>query len=88
MHIDVVPNRGSPPAILLRQSYREDGKTKDWLRVSGVAGLASANDQAKTRECPLNATIFQFCDSEVGVLSFRGRAESRRRPHNAAHNAR
>jgi Transposase DDE domain len=27
MHIDVVPNRGSPPAILLRQSYREDGKT-------------------------------------------------------------
>ena len=28
MHIDVVPNRGSPPAILLRESYREDGKTK------------------------------------------------------------
>jgi Transposase DDE domain len=28
MHIDVVPNRGSSPAILLRESYREDGKTK------------------------------------------------------------
>ena len=28
MHIDVVPNRGSPPAILLRESYREDGKTR------------------------------------------------------------
>jgi hypothetical protein len=28
MHIDVVPNRGSPPAVLLRESYREDGKTK------------------------------------------------------------
>jgi hypothetical protein len=28
MHIDVVPNRGSAPAILLRESYREDGKTK------------------------------------------------------------
>ena len=28
MHVDVVPNRGSPPAILLRESYREDGKTK------------------------------------------------------------
>jgi hypothetical protein len=28
MHIDVVPNRGSPPAILLRESYREEGKTK------------------------------------------------------------
>src|SRR5271163_2310784 len=29
MHVDVVPNRGSPPAILLRESYREDGKTKN-----------------------------------------------------------
>lgn len=28
MHIDIVPNRGSPPAVLLRESYREDGKTK------------------------------------------------------------
>jgi hypothetical protein len=28
MHIDVVPNRGSPAAILLRESYREDGKTR------------------------------------------------------------
>jgi hypothetical protein len=28
MHIDVVANRGSPPAILLRESYREDGESK------------------------------------------------------------
>jgi Transposase DDE domain len=28
MHIDVVPNRGSPPTILLRESHREDGKTR------------------------------------------------------------
>jgi hypothetical protein len=28
MYIDVVPNRKSPPAILLRESYREDGKVK------------------------------------------------------------
>ena len=28
MHIDVIPNRNSPPAILLRESYREDGKVK------------------------------------------------------------
>jgi transposase len=26
MHIDIVPNRSSPPAILLRESYRENGK--------------------------------------------------------------
>ena len=28
MYVAVIPNRGSPPAILLRESYREDGKTK------------------------------------------------------------
>jgi hypothetical protein len=28
MYIATVPNRGSPPAILLRESYREDGKVK------------------------------------------------------------
>jgi hypothetical protein len=29
MYVAVVPNRGSPPAILLRESYREDGKVKN-----------------------------------------------------------
>jgi transposase len=28
MHIDVIPNRNSPPAILVRESYREDGKVR------------------------------------------------------------
>jgi len=28
MYIDIVPNRKSPPAILLRESYRENGKVK------------------------------------------------------------
>ncbi len=28
MYIEAVPNRSSPPAILLRESYREDGKVK------------------------------------------------------------
>lgn len=28
MHVEVVPNRNSKPAILLRESYREDGKVK------------------------------------------------------------
>src|SRR3954467_10490113 len=28
MFIQVIPNRGSPPAILLRESYREGGKVK------------------------------------------------------------
>jgi hypothetical protein len=29
MYVAVVPNRGSPPAIVLRESYREAGKTKN-----------------------------------------------------------
>jgi hypothetical protein len=29
MYVTVVPNRGSPPAILLRATYREDGKVKN-----------------------------------------------------------
>src|SRR5579884_2010393 len=28
MYVDIVPNRGSPPAILLRESYREGGKIR------------------------------------------------------------
>jgi len=28
MYIECVPNRNSPPAVLLRESWREDGKTK------------------------------------------------------------
>jgi hypothetical protein len=29
MYVAVIPNRGSPPASLLRESYREAGKTKN-----------------------------------------------------------
>ncbi|MGH9168754.1 MAG: IS1634 family transposase, partial [Acidimicrobiia bacterium] len=28
MYVERVPNRGSPPAVLLRESYREGGKVK------------------------------------------------------------
>ncbi len=28
MYVETVPNRNSPPAILLRETYREDGKVK------------------------------------------------------------
>src|ERR1700687_2552874 len=29
MYLTRVPNRGSPPAVLLRESYRQDGKVKN-----------------------------------------------------------
>ncbi len=37
MYVDVVPNRNSPPAILLRESFREDGK----IRKRTIANLSS-----------------------------------------------
>jgi transposase len=49
MYIESVPNRNSPPAILLRESYREDGKVRkrtlcnlsDWPKahVEGLRGV-------------------------------------------------
>src|ERR1700756_5686803 len=49
MYIEAVPNRDSPPAILLRESYREAGKVKkrtllnlsDWPheRIAGFRAL-------------------------------------------------
>jgi hypothetical protein len=39
MHIDIVPNRGGAPTVLLRKSYRENGKTKK-LIVANLSELA------------------------------------------------
>ncbi|MGI0480472.1 hypothetical protein ACN4EE_06745 [Geminocystis sp. CENA526] len=40
MYIEKVPNRNSPPAVLLRESYREDGKVKKRT----VANLSKLSD--------------------------------------------
>ena len=43
MHVDVIPNRGSPPAVLLRESYRnEEGKP----RKRTLANLSALPDDA------------------------------------------
>jgi hypothetical protein len=57
-----------------------------WLRVSDIAGPASATDQAKTQELPGRGDDFE---SEPGILSFGGRTELRRdlRRHNSTPNA-
>ena len=49
MYIEAVPNRNSPPAILLRESYREGGKVRkrtlcnlsDWptAYIEGLRGV-------------------------------------------------
>ena len=49
MYIEAVPNRNSPPAVLLRESYRHEGKVRkrtlcnlsDWspAHVEGLRGV-------------------------------------------------
>jgi hypothetical protein len=41
MHIERVPNRNSPPAVLLRQSYRKGGK----VRKRTLANLSKLPDE-------------------------------------------
>ncbi len=57
MYVAVIPNRGSPPAILLRESYREAGKTKNRPSPTCPAGPPSASSNcapcyAVTNCCP------------------------------------
>jgi transposase len=55
MYVATVPNRKSPPAILLRESYRQDGKVKTrtlanitHLAAQQIAALRSALDSSLT----------------------------------------
>ena len=41
MYIDVVPNRGSRPAYLLRESYREEGQ----VRKRTLANLSALSEE-------------------------------------------
>jgi hypothetical protein len=50
MHVDIVPNRGSAPAILLRESYREAGKTRKRT-------LANLSDWPPERVSQLRAVL-------------------------------
>jgi hypothetical protein len=45
MYIATVPNRNSPPAILLRESYRQDGKVKS-RTLANITHLASTQIEA------------------------------------------
>src|SRR5436853_5832924 len=47
MYVAVVPNRGSPPAILLRKSYNEHGKTKNRTPGNLAAGPAERIEQSR-----------------------------------------
>ena len=48
MYVVKVPNRGSPPAVLLRESYREDGKVKN-RTLANLSSWPEAKVDALTR---------------------------------------
>jgi hypothetical protein len=48
MYVTRVPNRGSPPAVLLRESYREDGKVKN-RTVANLSSWPEAKVEALSR---------------------------------------
>lgn len=48
MYIDIVPNRSSPPAILLREAYREGGKVKK-RTLANLSSLSMDQVQAMRR---------------------------------------
>ena len=45
MHIHIVPNRGSPPTVLLRESYREGSKVRK-RTLANLSSLSAAQIDA------------------------------------------
>ena len=45
MHIDIVPNRGSTPTVLLRESFREGGKVRK-RTLANLSSLPSSQVEA------------------------------------------
>ena len=55
MYVERVPNRNSPPAVLLRESYREFGKSKNSL----------APTSPSCRKPPSNKSVFCFAAARL-----------------------
>src|SRR6185312_7752023 len=84
MYIEAVPNRGSPPAILLRESYREAGKVKkrtllnlsDWPheRIAGFKALLKGGTVIPQDQDAI--TIIRCCRMVMSTRSSAQRARS------------
>ena len=70
MHIDIVPNRGSHPTVLLRESYREGAK----VRKRTLANLSSlADDQVEAIRAVLRGEALRAACASFEII--------RSRPH-------
>ncbi len=60
MYIKAVPNRDSPPAILLRESYRDGGKAGTHVTMGTGRSLSSGRPKAgPVGRCDENVRVFQ-----------------------------
>ena len=62
MYIETVPNRNSPPAILLRESYRDGGKIKKRT----IANLS--HWPTEIVPAPAEQLLFGFLQSDSAIL--------------------
>src|SRR5260370_241733 len=74
MYVAVIPNRGSPPAILLRESYREAGRTKNRTLANRSGWPAEPIEQLRAvlgREQPVTeATVARRHLKKGGLLLY------------------
>jgi len=69
MYIEIVPNRNSKPCILLRESYREDGKVRK-RTLANLSKLPSATLEA-VRSLVRGATVLEDLADSFEVLRSR-----------------
>ena len=85
MHVDRIPNRTSPPAFLLRESYREDGKVKK--RTLGNRHDRGINHLAATRNVGLGlqmlAKALKQLFNQIGLRKRLSEQPQRRAVRNA-----
>ena len=91
MYVAVIPNRRSPPAILLRESFRENGKTKPNLPVFCKTGKTPGKGRQFRRfeirqqgQSALASRKYQTLGPSEARLHF---LDSQRRPSRIQRNA-
>src|SRR5271170_2390450 len=89
MYVAVIPNRSSPPAILLRESYREAGKTKNrtLANLSGWPAERIAQRRAVLRGDQLLPATEAGGDRPRAAARPRARRARHGPPHRGGHGA-
>ena len=66
MHINIIPNRGSPPTVLLRESYREGGK----VHKRTLANLSALSpEQVQMIRATLRGDVVQSVNQTFEVIA-------------------